>query len=279
MSIQPPQLDRQNCVGVMGMFTVRPNNLSSENIHRLNRGVNIIDEPLYLCHKGQAAGAEDILGLDREITLQTARERFEAPMWDLIGQLEATLADLARVKHIDLDDPRAIGSVLNNALPDAALAAKLPDQGMEVAYFNDGQSNKVTASLDDKRISFEVHLCGPRGGTSKSSHQFAGKDIEREPSLPGFVVEAPPGLLFFIGLHLRGTGASVARAFLKFADGIDQRMIEIHRAAPAAGAGVVVDVPVDGPAGAKLTIKKTKGEEKENGSTTDKWGDAAPSSK
>ena len=217
--------------------------------------------------------------MDRELALQTARERFEAPMWDLIGQLEATLADLARVKHIDLDDPRAVGSVLNSALPEAALAAKLPDQGMAVAYFNDGQSNKVTASLDDKSISFEVHLCGPRGGTSKSSHQFAGKDIEREPSLPGFVVEAPPGLLFFIGLHLRGTGASVARAFLKFADGIDQRMIEIHRSAPAATAGIIVDAQLDGPTGTKFTIKKAKGEQQENGSTTDKWGDAAPSSK
>jgi len=29
MSIQPPQLDRQNCIGVMGIFTVRPNNFVS----------------------------------------------------------------------------------------------------------------------------------------------------------------------------------------------------------------------------------------------------------
>lgn len=223
--------------------------------------------------------AEDVPGLDRELALQTARERFEAPMWDLIGQLETTLADLSRVKHIDLDDPRAVGSVLNNALPDAAIAAKLTEQGMTVAYFNDGQSNKVTALLDDKSVSFEVHLCGPRGGTSKSSHQFAGKDIEREPSLPGFVIEAPPGLLFFIGLNLSGTGAAVARAFLKFADGIDQRMIEIHRPASAASAGVVIDAPLDSPAGTKFTIKKAKGEQTENGSTTDKRGNAAPSSK
>jgi hypothetical protein len=216
--------------------------------------------------------------LDRELALQAARERFEGPVWDLIQQLEGTLSDLARVKHIDLNDPRAVGSVLNSALPDAAVAANLSELGLTVAYFKDGQSNKVVASLDDKSVSFELHLCGPKGGTSKASHQFAGKDIEREPSLPGFVGEAPPGLLFFIGLYLRGTGAAVARAFLKFADGVDQRMIEIHRPASDVSDAVLIEAPLDGPAGSKLKIKKAKGEEKENGSTTNKRGNAAPSS-
>lgn len=216
--------------------------------------------------------------MDRELVLQAARERFEEPVWDLIHQLEGTLSGLAQVKHIDLNDPRAVGSVLNSALPDAAIAASLSDHGLTVAYFKDGQSNKVTASLDDKSVSFELHLCGPKGGTSKASHQFAGKDIEREPSLPGFVVEAPTGLLFFIGLYLRATGATVDKAFLRFADGVDQRMIEIHRPAYQVSDGVVADAPLDGPAGSKLKIKKTKGEEKENGSATNKWGNAAPRS-
>lgn len=216
--------------------------------------------------------------MDREVALQAVRERFEQPVWDLIQQLEVTLSDLARVTHIDLSDPRAVGSVLNSALPDAAIAANLSDYGLTVAYFKDGQSNKVTASLDDKSVSFELHLCGPRGGTSKVSHQFAGKDIEREPSLPGFVVEAPPGLLFFIGLYLRATGAAVEKAFLKFADGVDQRMIEIHRPAHDVSDGIVADAPLDGPAGSKFKIKTTKGEDQENGSTSNKRGNAAPSS-
>jgi hypothetical protein len=217
--------------------------------------------------------------LDREFALQTARERFEVPVWALIGQLEATLSDLARVRHVDLTDPRAVGSVLNSALPEAAVAADLLNHGLEVTYFRDGQSNKVSGTIEDKQISFELHLCGPHGGTSKASHQFAGQDIEREPSLPGFVAEAPAGLLFFIGLHLSGTGAAVARAFLKFADGVDQRMIEIHRATQTASDEIVAHMPAEEPAGTKLTIKKPKGEQTENGSTTDQRGDAAPSSK
>lgn len=231
-------------------------------------------------HKRLETRVRDVQTLDRELALQAARGRFEGPIWDLIQQLEGTLSDLAGVKHVDLNDPRAVGSVLNSALPDAAVAANLSDHGLTVAYFKDGQSNKVTASLDDKSVSFELHLCGPRGGTSKVSHQLAGKDIEREPSLPGFVVEAPPGLLFFIGLYLRATGATVEKAFLKFADGVDQRMIEIHRPAYDVRDGIVADASLDGPAGSKLKIKikKTKGEEKENGSTSHKRRNAAPSS-
>ena len=217
--------------------------------------------------------------MDREFALQAARERFEEPVWSLIAQLEATLSDLSRVQHIDLTDPRAVGSVINNALPDAAQTAGLADHGLEAVYVTDGRSNQVTAELNGKPVNFELHLCGPRGGTSKSSHQFAGHDIEREPALPGFVVEAPPGLLFFICLFLSSTVTTVHRAFIKFADGVDQRMIEIHRAVPSSMTGDVGDAPAEGPAGAKLTIKKPKGEQTENGSTTDQRGDAAPSTK
>lgn len=226
--------------------------------------------------------AEGDSELDRDSALQAARERFEAPMWALIGQLEATLADFAGVQHVNLTDPRAVGSVLNGALPNAAEAASLVDHGLEVTYFRDGQSNKVVGSLEvageERSVSFELHLSGPRGSTSKAAHQFAGYDIEREPTFPEFEVEAPPDILLFIACHLSGTGVSIARAFLKFADGVDQRKIEIHRSAPPMTAGVVEPVPVNGPAGAKLTIKKPKGELTKNGSTTDKRRDAAPSS-
>jgi hypothetical protein len=218
--------------------------------------------------------------LDRETALQSARQLFEGPIWALIRELEATLVDLARVRHIDVTDLRAVGSVLNSALADAAIAASLCDHGLKIAFVKDGQSSKITGSIDGGRtVSFELHLSGPRGGTSKTAHQFAGRDVEREPSFPGFAEEAPAELLFFIACHLSGTGVSVAKCFIKFADGVDQRMIEIHRAMPASAAGVVVDAPVDGPTGAKLTIKGQKGEKTGNGSTSDQRGDAAPSQK
>lgn len=217
--------------------------------------------------------------MDRDYALQAARARYEVPVWALIEQLEETLKDLARVKYIDVTDARAVGSVINSALSEAALAADLPDAGLDVVYVRDGRSNKINAFLEGKKVSFELHLCGPRGGTTKSSHQFAGHDIEREPSLPGFVIETSAELLFFIGLHLTGTGTSIARAYFKFADGVDQRMIEIHRASPMSLPSTVDGKPMDGPSGTKMTIKKTKGEQTENGSTTDQRGDAAPSSK
>lgn len=221
-------------------------------------------------------------GLNRDIALLAARERFEGPIWALIGELEGTLADFARVRHVELGDPRATGSVLNGALPGAAAAVNLSDHGLVINYCENGQSNKITGALGiegkEFTVSFELHLAGPRGGTSKAAHQFAAYDIESEPTLPGFEVEAPSDLLFFIACHLSGTGASVSRAYLKFADKIDQRKIEIHRELPSEAAGMMEPAPVDGPLGTKVSLKKGRGDEFKHGSETDKRGDAASSS-
>lgn len=220
--------------------------------------------------------------MDRDTALQAARERFEQPIWALLDRLEATLGGLAGVEHIDLGDARAVGSVLNCALPDAATAAGLDGEGLAVAYCQNGQSNKVTGTIalsgEDHDVSFEMHLCGPRGGTSKSSHQFAGYDIESEPTFPGFEVEAPPSLLLFIAAFLSGTGVRFERAFLKFADGVDQRKIEILRDAHPGVAGAAAGGPAEGPEGAKLKVKKPEGEKEHNGSETYQRGDAASSS-
>lgn len=220
--------------------------------------------------------------LNRDNALLAARERFEAPIWALIGELEGTLADFAKVRHVSLGDPRATGSVLNGALTEAAAAAKLNDRGLSINYCENGQSNKIFGELviDGKvfTVCFELHLAGPRGGTSKAAHQFAAYDIESEPTLPGFEVEAPSDLLFFIACHLSGTRASVARAFLKFADKVDQRKIEIHRELPGEATGAEETGPIDGPRGTKLSLKKEKGDEFNNGGKTDKRGDAASSS-
>lgn len=220
--------------------------------------------------------------MDRDTALQAARERFEQPIWALLGKLETTLGGLAGVEHIDLGDARAVGSVLNCALPDAAIAAGFDDEGLAVAYCQNGQSNKVTGTItlsgEDHDVSFEMHLCGPRGGTSKSSHQFAGYDIESEPTFPGFEVEAPRSMLLFIACFLSGTGVRFERAFLKFADGVDQRKVEIFRDVHPGAAGVATGGPAEGPEGAKLKVKKPEGEKEQNGSETYQRGDAASSS-
>lgn len=220
--------------------------------------------------------------MGRDDALQVVRERYEAPVWSLVEQLQRTLADLAKVEHIDLADSRAIGSVLNGALANAAVAADLSAQGLEAVYVQKGQSYKLAGTLrlagKDFPVSFELHLSGPRGGTSKSSHQFVAYDIEGEPSFPGFEMEAPAELLFFVACYLNGTGASIARVFIKFADGVDQRMIELHRAAPPATAVSEGTAPLIAPTGTKLVPKKSKGERIQNGSTADKRGDAASSS-
>lgn len=221
--------------------------------------------------------------MDRDSALQAARERYEIPMWRLLTQLEDTLGDFSRIRHIEPTDLRAVGSTLNAALANAADAASISDHGLEINYCRNGQSNKMSGSIqvggDAYKVSLELHLCGPQGGTSKSAHQFAGYDVESEPTFPGFEVEAPPDILLFVACHLAPTGASISRAFLKFADGMDQRKIEIHRHSTDSAIGFVAESPVDGPAGAKITLKKPKGEEEQDGSKTAKRRHAASRSK
>ena len=161
--------------------------------------------------------------------------------------------------------------------------AGLDGEGLKVSYCRNGQSNKMTGSMvlagEKYGISFELHLCGPRGGTFKALHQFAGHDIEREPAFPGFEVKAPPSFLFFIACHLSGAGVSIDRAFLKFADGVDQRKIEIFRDAWPDAAGVAGGAPAEGPEDVKLKVKKPKGDQERYGGKTNQRGDAASSSK
>lgn len=227
--------------------------------------------------------------MDRDAALLSARERFEPTLWALIEQLEATLAGLSRVPFVDMTDLRGVGSVLNGALRDAAIDAELGAHDMEVVHFTDGRSNKVVARLPLDEVvhdvSFELHLCGPRGGTSKSTHQNAGCDfsvcdIEEQPSLIPYSVPAPGQLLFFLACYLSGTGVRIAKAFIRFADGVDRRMVEIHRpAALTSGAADASDPAQYVPVGARIKIKKPMGEQEENGGKTDQRGDAASSSK
>ncbi|WP_394198889.1 hypothetical protein [Litoreibacter albidus] len=225
--------------------------------------------------------------MNRDAALQAAREQLEAPVWKLIEELESTLASMATAPYFDISCPRAVGSALNCALPDAAIAANLDGSGLEVTYCRNGQCNKLSGEFLVSgiayKVSLELHLSGPRGGTAKKKHQFAKCDvtvcdIEQQPSLIEYDVEAPSRLLFFIACHLSATCVSIARAYFKFADGVDQRMLEIHRPTEALSAteiGTGLDL---GPSGSTLKIKKPQGEKKEDGIETNQRGDAASSS-
>lgn len=220
--------------------------------------------------------------VDRDNILRAARDCFEGGIWALLTELEKTLAGLARAEHVDLSDLRAVGSVLNSALMDAAETASVCDLGLRVVHVRNGRSNKIEGVVEFdgrvSRVSFELHLCGPQGGTSKEAHQFAGFDIEAEPTLPGFRTEAPEDVLLFVACNVSGSGTRISRAFLKFADGVDRRKIELHRDIPAAGGLAVHVVPLEKPVGPKITIRKPKGKEAQDGSKTAQWGDAASSS-
>lgn len=171
---------------------------------------------------------------------------------------------------------------MNAALAGAALAANLSSDELEVIHCRSGQSRKLvgTMHLDGEAYSvvFELHQCGPEGGTSKAEHEYAGDVIEDEPPLPGFEEEAPEALLLFVACHLSAARTKIARAFLKFADGVDKKRIEIFRdAQPAASAGSVVS-PAGEPEGSKLSLVNSGKEREKNGGKTDKRGDAASSS-
>ncbi|KEJ91073.1 hypothetical protein [Sulfitobacter donghicola] len=225
--------------------------------------------------------------MNRDAALQATREQLEAPVWGLIEELEKSLSSLAGTPHVDISCPRAVGSVLNCALPSASLAAGLGDQDLEVTYCRNGQCNKLSGEIEiagsTYKVSLELHLSGPRGGTTKKKHQFAKSDvavcdIEQQPLLLEYDVEAPDRLLFFIACHLSGTGVSIARAYFKFADGVDQRMLEIHRPDALPMAAPKQAGPDEGPLGTIMKVRKPEGEKKEDGIKTNKRGDAASSS-
>ena len=118
--------------------------------------------------------------MNRDNALQAARDQLEASIWDLLSELENSLASLASVPHMNIECPRAIGSVLNSALPAAAQEAGIEKDGLEVKYCRNGQCNKISGHVksggETFPVSLELHLSGPRGGTTKSKHQFRSEE-------------------------------------------------------------------------------------------------------
>ena len=223
--------------------------------------------------------------MKRDKILQTARDQLEEPIFKLFDILENTMESFANVPHVDTECRRSMGSVLNAALPSAAKESGLENKDIQIKYCSKGRCNKISGHLitEGKKIpiNMEIHLCGARGGTMKKKHQFAFSkpetcDVDREPSLFDIDMDAPNDLLFFIAYYLNGTNTSVSRVYLKFADGVDQRMVEMHRPVEEKTKVSSEDGPDQGPHGTMLKIKKPDGDKKNV--KTDKSGNAASGS-
>src|SRR3546814_2099478 len=89
----------------------------------------------------------------------------------------------------------AIGAAVHSALTSAFNSVQADCKHFSCVRYDSGPSNKLIFSVPLsgtlRRVSAELHYCGPRGGTSKAKHQFAETDIEAEPELPSFHTEAP----------------------------------------------------------------------------------------
>ena len=112
----------------------------------------------------------------------------------------------------------------------------------------------------------------------KKRYQFAlskpaACDIEREPSLFQIDMDAPGSLLLFVACHLDGTCMSISRAYLKFADGVDQHMIEMHRPVWEEPKVSSDNGPEQDLRGTTLKVKKSTGGKKDV--KTNKPGNAA----
>lgn len=201
--------------------------------------------------------------MDRRTALGLAREQLETPLWALMTELEETLRGLASVQHFDLLDPTAVGSALHSALPSAFENCGIGKYGFVLQHCSKGPCYKIIADIkyEDsvKKVNMELHCSGPKGGTSKSTHQFINRDIDEFPEFPGFDSEVSECLLFFIGYHLDGIKTSIRSLYLIFADGVDRKSIMLHRplADELQGKGISPSLP-SGPVGTKLKPKRTK---------------------
>src|SRR3546814_379113 len=192
-------------------------------------------------------------------------------------EIERTLADLVKVEHFDTEDATAIGAAVHSALASAFNSVQADCKHFSCVRYDSGPSNKLIFSVPLsgtlRRVSAELHYCGPRGGTSKAKHQFAETDIEAEPELPSFHTEAPQDLLMFLSYSLTPARTKVDKLFLMFADGIDRKKIELHRPSVAETETPAAAVAATGQRG---TAVKAKGESRDARQPT-KRGDAAPS--
>jgi len=192
------------------------------------------------------------------------------PINRLLTELETLLTGLARVQHFDVTDPSALGSAIHSALPSAVGAAGLRDLGWDITTAPAGPGNKLVckgpADGPIRDVVIEVHLSGPRGGVSKSKHQFAAA-TSSSGYLPGFEVAAPASALMFLGLYPDAAFTRISDAYLMYADGGERQCIKLdlrRDAAPDARKGSEPAVQKKVP-GSKLKVKKTAREKRDAG--------------
>lgn len=220
--------------------------------------------------------------MDRQDILIAIRDHQEANFWAVMAEVEKSLRDLVQVEHFDCEDATAIGAAVHSSLPSALHSIGLNEAQVSCVRYENGPSNKLIVAVPIegvlRRVSVELHYCGPRGGTSKAKHQFAEHDVETEPELPNFHVEAPQDLLVFLSYSLTPTRTTVDKLFLMFADGIDRKKIQLHRLSVSENKMPSVAVERTGPRGTAVKARyRGKGEERDNVRAPTKRGDAAPS--
>lgn len=221
--------------------------------------------------------------MDRDEVLHAAGASMREPVWALMTQLELTLGGLSAAPHFDLGDPAAVASAIHAALPQAAIEAGLTAHGFCVRSCEVGPANKICGGVviggQKLELSLELHLADRRGRTRKNCHQFAGLGVEGAPYFPGFELDAPPSLLFFLAYQLGPTGTRIERVHLVFADGVDRKMIELHREfVDTAAAHTAPAEAAEAAVGSKIKVRqRAKGDGADDGREADQRGNAAPS--
>lgn len=217
---------------------------------------------------------------DRRAVLEAIRDQYEDLFWRFAREMSKTLGGLALTPHFDANDDRAVGSAVHSTLPLAAAAAGMAAAGFEVALHNVGPAYKITGSVlvegVARDINLEVHLAGPKGGTSKSGHQFSADDSEELPLFED--EELPETMLFFMGYHLTGARTAVERLFIVWADNRGTEKIELRQnESGAAGAG---DDKQEAPQPdmKPVLVRKDKNKDAKDVGGQDKRGDAASGS-
>ena len=216
----------------------------------------------------------------REEFLVGLRDQVEEPLWRMADALSATLEAAVFIPHFDAADEGAIGSIIHASLEGAALDSDLHEYGLELAHYRKGPARKVTGQIAvlgvDYRINAEFHIGGPKGGTSKSAHQFAPDECFT-PDLFGLDKEQDETLLFIV-YFLNEARSQIDRLFIVFADGVGREKIELRR---IESAGAMDDdgfvEPHQTNDGVRLNIKSSVGERK-NDEREDKREDASTGS-
>lgn len=172
--------------------------------------------------------------MNRREILEVVGPQLEPPIWRLFNTIRDTLLGLSKVPHFDLADDSAVASAIHSAVPaalDEHTETKLP---LIHRFCPKGPGNKIVAHIQiegrSQEICMELHLAGPKGGTRKKDHQFAGISDPEQRELWENVSEfdAPESLLCFVAYRLSETRTKIQDAWLVFADGNGREKIKLR---------------------------------------------------